>query len=289
MPISDNVEDNRGLWDAYAERWSPATVRPESGAVAGSLKLIGDEWGTPEAVAEVVHRFILPHVSGEATAVEIGVGGGRIAALVAPRVRTLYALDISAKMIERCRQALGHLANIEYLHLSGCEFADRLERPVDFVYAFDVFVHADLHTLNKYMNEIRACLKPGGRALLHTTNITTDAGWEFFAAQDAYSVANHFFVSPQTVREIVQRNGLAVIQQAPVDPRNFYLRRDLIMLVATPGVSLQGLCQDSRGNAQFLAMVRSIRLRSRARPARPYICRFSSLILLTTPSVGPLL
>ena len=58
---------------------------------------------------QAVEEWILPHISdGRAARVaEIGCGGGRVAALVAPHVRSLDCLDISPAMLTRARKVAG--------------------------------------------------------------------------------------------------------------------------------------------------------------------------------------
>jgi ubiquinone/menaquinone biosynthesis C-methylase UbiE len=49
-------------------------------------------------------------------ALEIGIGGGRVAKRVAPLVKSVNAVDISGEMIKKAKKNLAHLENITYHH-----------------------------------------------------------------------------------------------------------------------------------------------------------------------------
>jgi cyclopropane fatty-acyl-phospholipid synthase-like methyltransferase len=104
----------------------------------------------------------------------------------------------------------------------------------DFVYSFDVFVHLDLHTIWRYVSDISAALRPGGRSFLHTMNLTTPSGWKAFASQNCYSVEGHYFVSPEIVRILVERAGLELMKESSADSSNLYMDRDYLFVMEKP-------------------------------------------------------
>jgi hypothetical protein len=60
-------------------------------------------------------------------------------------------------------------------------------------YSFDVMVHIDLHTIWKYLLEIRRVLKDEtGRAFISTANLEAPGGWERFTKQKEYSVGGFY-------------------------------------------------------------------------------------------------
>src|SRR5258707_1095744 len=91
---TENVAYNRKLWNDYARDWDDPDVRIQGADVrsdkpldAESLTVVGQEWGLPAEVDEVVREWVLANVSADSAVAEIGVGGGRVALLVAPHVR----------------------------------------------------------------------------------------------------------------------------------------------------------------------------------------------------------
>ena len=234
----DNVEYNRFLWDKYAREWDKQKVLIEkSGSMTPEereryLQLVGDEWGNPADLQRIIEEYIQPFVDTNAVAAEIGSGGGRVASRVAPIVGKLYCFDISTEMLAKAKAALSEQANVQFMLLHQPSFPPEFGGTLDFVYSFDVFVHLDLHTIWKYLNEIRRVLKDSGLAFLHTSNLRAPQGWKLFASEDRYSVEGHYFVIPEMVQLLVDRAGLRMVKESTVDSSNFYFYRDYLFVVA---------------------------------------------------------
>jgi SAM-dependent methyltransferase len=235
----DNVAYNRDLWNWYARRWSEdLSFRLQQadvpGATASNLSVLGDEWGTAVDLDEVARSYIDPYVDHGAVVGEIGSGGGRVAARVAPNTKRFYCFDISEGMLEQARRTLAHCDNVEYVLLDGPSLPAELEETFDFLYAFDVFVHLDLHTIWRYVQEMERTLCRGGRALLHTANLTAPGGWESFAAQARYRPETHYFVSPEVMRTLISHTRMQIVKESEADPGNFYLNRDYLAVLRKP-------------------------------------------------------
>lgn len=238
----DNVAYNRSLWDWYADRWSDPEFRRRQLANEGrfdddpsSVERLGEEWGDLDDVRTVVDEWILAHVNAESVVGEVGTGGARVARLVAPRVGEFHAFDVAPKMLERARRELSGIPGTRFHVLEGPQMPPALEGRFDFVYSFDVFVHLDLHVQWRYLQEFHRVLKPGGRAFVHTANLTTEAGWHRFARQDRYRVEGFYFMVPEAVRTLVARAGLRVVDELSGRAGNFYYQRDYLALVEKPG------------------------------------------------------
>jgi SAM-dependent methyltransferase len=232
----DNVSYNRDLWNWYARRWKDdPRFRLEQadvpGRAADDLSVLGGEWGTAEDLDEVARAFIDPYVDRSAIVGEIGSGGGRVAARVAPGSKRLYCFDVSEGMLEQARQTLSQHSNVEYVLLDRASLPRRLGETFDFLYSFDVFVHLDLHTIWKYVQEIERTLRRGGHAFLHTANLTAPGGWKSFAAQAGYRPETHYFVSPEIMRTLVRHADLRIVKESEPDAGNFYMNRDYLVVV----------------------------------------------------------
>lgn len=230
----DNVAYNRDFWNRYASHWDRTTVLSEDASEDTCLEFLGDEWGTKAAVASIVQNFIFPYITQEHTVAEIGPGGGRISSLVVQRVKKLVCYDISDQMLKRLAAALSAHSNVEYIHLQEIKFEAAIKQ-FDFIYSFDVFVHLDLHTIWKYLLEIQAALKVGGRVFLHTANITAPGGWARFTVQERYDPIGFYFVTPELVRYLASKAGLVVIKESQPTPENFYLNRDYLVVLEKAG------------------------------------------------------
>lgn len=235
----DNVGYNRRVWDWYADKWSDLDFRRRQLGYEGrfdedpgTVPRLGEEWGRPEDARRVVDEWILPYVDGSSVAGEIGTGGGRIARMVAPGVKQFHAFDISSRMIELVRAELADVVDARFHVLDGGHLPDGLDGQFDFLYSFDVFVHLDLHVQWRYLDDVHRLLRPGGRAFVHTANLTTKAGWERFAGQDAYRVEGFYFMTPQAVATLASRAGLRIVDElSGSDDGNFYYERDYFALL----------------------------------------------------------
>ncbi len=198
-----NSQYNRLVWGMYPYLWrlgALAGVRTPREAVAGNV--LGEEWGTSAWVHEILEAFVLPNVSAESVAAEIGVGGGRLASQVAPRVEMLYRLDRSAGMLRKAERVLHEHRNTRFMQFDGerpCP--QELRGAVDFVYAFDVLVHLDLHATWAYVRLMHDMLRSGGRAMIHVANLKAPLGWERFSRQEAFSVGGLYWLCPEDRRD----------------------------------------------------------------------------------------
>lgn len=257
---TSNIEENRKLWDLYADDWSPSTpwvasmaagthaaypaegspdgVEDETKKASAALSCVGDEWSLPAHLDQVVSDFVVPYVDAASThAAEIGSGGGRVAQRVAPMVEHLRCFDISPRMLSRCRQALSAQDNVSFslIQSNGPPiFKAELHSTFDFIYAFDVFVHVDLHTLREYLIRIHELLRPGGKCFFSAANVLSPEGWRRFSAQGRASVAGFCWTSPDIVRCLIVNAGLRIVKEAEIDERNVYYNRDYLVLVEKP-------------------------------------------------------
>jgi SAM-dependent methyltransferase len=240
-PPTDNVAYNRKVWDEYARDWDDpdvrvagADVRSDTPLDAQSLTVVGQEWGLPAEVEEVVGEWILPYVDSKSMVAEIGVGGGRVALLVAPKVSRFIGLDIAPEMLRRAREAL-HAQNNYDLKLLGTANLPAELQNLDFIYSFDVMVHTDVHTIWAYVKDFTRVLKPGGHAFIHTSNLTTEEGWKLFSSQERYYPEGFFWLTPQTVKTLAERGGLEVVSEIGTGRSpNYYYDRDYLIVLKKP-------------------------------------------------------
>jgi SAM-dependent methyltransferase len=235
-----NVEANRALWDAYATYWRLKDAALGSADVRGVAqhRVPGEEWGSPDEIRAVLEEFLLPYVTDASVVAEIGVGGGRAAALVAPHVRELVAFDVSREMLALAAEQLRDHANIRLQYIERSGLPEDVDGRLDAAYALDVFPFLDLVEIRLYLAALARSLRPGGLALIHAANLTTEAGWRDFRAQQRASLEGKTFVVPETVRVLAARSGLEVVKESPGDStaggRNRYLVRDYLVLLRKP-------------------------------------------------------
>lgn len=235
---NDNVEYNIKIWDDYAKSWDYKNIPVENDDIAGDiekrkeyLSFIGNEWGVLKDATDIIHDYLLSYVDKNSVVAEIGIGGGRIANLVAPEVKKLYGFDVAAEMLKKASKALSHHKNIEYVYQKHSSFDDKFEKYFDAIYSFDVFVHLDLHNIWAYFKEINKALKDDGKVFLHTANLKTPGGWDRFKVQDRYWPGGFYFITPDIIDIFAEKAGFKIINHSKVDKSNFYYYRDYLFVM----------------------------------------------------------
>jgi len=128
-----------------------------------------------KASEEIIRRLSL---NSDSIVIDLGCGTGAFAIYAANKCRTIYAIDVSAAMLEYCRKQAEQegLANIVYRHsgLLSYEHGDELADAVVCV--------AVLHHLPDYWKQValtRCCgmLKPKGRLFLFDIVFPSDTNF----------------------------------------------------------------------------------------------------------------
>jgi len=244
-----NHETNRKLWDAYAKDWAPDKqwVQRMAGHLPGggppTVSCVGEEWSDEASLDYVLQSWLYPHLEANAMVVaEVGSGGGRIAAKVAPKVKELVCFDISAEMLSSARKHLAAIGseNVRFQRVDGDkEYPSEFGGQFDLVYCFDVLVHCDLHQMRRTLLNIRRTLRPGGMLFVSFANLLAPDGWQRFARQKNYSVGGFYFISPDIVRCLLARCGLEIVKISAPEQGNTYLNRDLLVLARRPAIETE--------------------------------------------------
>lgn len=210
------------------------------------LTHLGEEWSDKLSFQQVLEDFFWPNLNETSQVAELGSGGGRVASRVAPRVGALHCYDISKEMLKKAETAVKQSLEssdastpVKFEFLQNPRFPGDASGAYDFVYAFDVFPHVDLHTQWNYYKEFSRVLKPGAKAIIHTANLEAPEGWDRFVQQDKYSVGGFYFMVPSMVLLLIQKAGLEVVTTScevkkKNGAHNTYYNRDFLVLVSKP-------------------------------------------------------
>ncbi len=174
-------------WDTYAEIW-------ESSVRKVGMQYLGDEWGSSDLTNAIIHQYVKPHLQADAIVLEIGCGSGKFSEKLSSLCKLLICADVSEKMIEMARHRLQWLTNIQFEKLNGLDLNQLASESVDFVFAFDCFVHIEIEDAYCYLQEIKRVLTPGGVGLLHFANLNSEGGWNKFTTEAPLNRGNqkHF-------------------------------------------------------------------------------------------------
>jgi SAM-dependent methyltransferase len=117
------------------------------------------------------------------TVLEIGPGGGRITALLLPRARQLYAVDISAAMLQRLQQRFHADPRIVLVLTDGTHIDGIPADSLDVAVSFDAFVHFEPWEIFRYLELVRGLLREGGLGIVHFSDVETPIGFALFRSQ----------------------------------------------------------------------------------------------------------
>lgn len=217
------------------------------------LHLLGEEWSDRLSFQQVLEDFFWPNLKESDQVAELGSGGGRVSSRVVRHVGSLHCYDISKEMLKKAEKAVADSLQeaslskpTKFEFLAGPALPADVSSTYDFVYAFDVFPHVDLHTQWKYYQEFARVLKPGGKAIIHTANLEAPEGWDRFASQGKYSVGGFYFMAPSSVLMLARKAGLEVVltsaqvqesEKKESRSANTYYNRDFMVLVSKPAAS----------------------------------------------------
>ena len=248
---SDNVRLIAGGWDNYARSWDGGSFSVISGH---SVDFIGDEWtaedvsgggtnyGLDDDTARDFRQYLTrnlldPYLPGFAdVGLEIGPGGGRVTELLRKRTGLLHLADASEAMLAKLKERFAGDGSLTYHFTDGMNLPGLAAESLDYVLAFDVFVHFEPRLVFWYLRQIAGLLKPGGTGIIHYANLTSPIGWRQFEADLEMNVRQraHFAsfgtMSPEIMQTFLSSLGLEIVT---TDTR--LIPRDAVAVFKKPG------------------------------------------------------
>lgn len=177
--MNESRIDYEGAWDDYIKNWqrtNPDYTYP------------GDEWiglaaGAAQSLAEyealIENQFIAPYIKPDQTVLEIGIGGGKTAALLLKYCQSLICADISTQMLQTTRNRLGE-DRISYVKLDGLSLEGVNPGSIDVCFCYDTMVHIEPRDIFNYLTQIPALMRGDRLCVFHHTNIFSELGWKKF-------------------------------------------------------------------------------------------------------------
>jgi SAM-dependent methyltransferase len=165
QPRRTNPEETPRYWAEAFDRLVESS--PEASVALYSL-------GSPELLAAATHEIVARMevwglLDRNHDALDLGCGIGRFVGALAPLMRSVVGLDISARMIEAARLRCAYLQNVSLARSSGLDLGMLADGSIDLVLAADVFPYLVLaggQTVRAHFMEIGRVLRPGGRILI---------------------------------------------------------------------------------------------------------------------------
>ena len=144
----DTLRDDPGL--LYAMELKAVKDVSEKG-------LLGTQWGSLSTFVAAFSEIARPNDR----CLEIGAGGGRLTAQIAPLVGRLTASDISSSLFDEVQRVVGGSVALDFLVLEGLGRNLPLTA-YDTVVAADVLTLIPFQDLFQYCESIHSTLRPGG-------------------------------------------------------------------------------------------------------------------------------
>ena len=128
-------------------------------------------WKEGEVALDTMLAAAAKEVRPGESVVDIGCGIGRLTRPLAARASQVWAVEISAEMLELARKYNAGLENIHWLLGDGDSLAGIADESVDGIVSLVVFQHIpDPEVVMSYVREMGRVLKAGGWAAFHVSN-----------------------------------------------------------------------------------------------------------------------
>ena len=170
-----------------------------------SNDVYGLHWGDPDVVAPlkfVRDRYVLPYVTPEHTAVEIGPGGGRWTRYLTG-FRAVYIVDFYAEILEEVKKNFKAL-NLQFIQNNGTDFPGIPENTIDYLFSFGTFVHLDNDLIAIYLKNMQSIVKPGGNIVIQYSDKTK------IMAQINEGFSDN---TPEHMRTLATDSGFTIVEE----------------------------------------------------------------------------
>jgi SAM-dependent methyltransferase len=199
----------------------------------------GEEWSEPwGGSAAQWFGSILPRIYAAlpaAAIVELGSGFGRWSFYLSQHCDQLHLVDPDAQCMEACRERFGADAKIRFHQNEGDSLATIPDGSVDFIFSFDSLVHVRRQTIETYLSQFGAKLKPEGVGFIHHSNLGEYAA--SFSRRLRKAPSSDHQRDPEMTaglfRQLGEKNGLRCVSQELVNWRGRRLI-DCFSMIALP-------------------------------------------------------
>lgn len=186
-------------------RTLPARIKQALKVLFVKDNVYGLEWGDPETsppLALVRDHFLLPYVTQETTALEIGPGGGRWTRYMLG-VKRLYAVDFHQELLNELKSNFNP-KNLTFVKNNGNDFPGIPNGSIDFIFSFGTFVHLDVEIIDRYLQNMKALLKPSTNVVIQYSDKSKPLG----NSNKGFSEND-----PDTMRRLVSSHGYSIYEE----------------------------------------------------------------------------
>lgn len=144
--------------------------------------------------------------------VELACGRGRHVPQYVQKAGHITLVDILEKNINICKERFKNYTNISYYKNSGNDLKELNDNSYTSLFTYDAMVHFELLDIAGYLNETYRILTPGGMALFHHSNNSSD-----YKASYSSGIGGRSFMSKDIFAYLAYRAGLEIVKQKVID------------------------------------------------------------------------
>jgi ubiquinone/menaquinone biosynthesis C-methylase UbiE len=153
---------------------------------------------------------------------EIAPGYGRITQFLSILAKELIVVDLNPLCIQKTKEKLGHHV-LAYFVGDGKSFPFIKDNSQDLVYSFDSFVHMHLNVIDDYLKEIYRVLTPGGKGIIHHSNLWGGSENSFENNAGRSNMTPFFF------EELIKKHNMKIVEQKEIKINNLIDRNNNII------------------------------------------------------------
>lgn len=143
---------------------------------------------------------------------ELACGHGRHVPHYINKAGEVFLVDILEKNIDFCKERFSQYSKVKYYVNNGYDLSMIEDNSITSLFTYDAMVHFELIDIFDYLKETRRILVPGGKALFHHSNNTSDYRVSFLTGKGGRN-----YMSRDIFAYLVFRSGLNIISQKVID------------------------------------------------------------------------
>lgn len=163
-------------------------------------------WGNDSAFLNQFKKLDLTNV------IELACGRGRHVPHYLHEAGQVTLVDILQENIDFCQKRFKDDKSIHYYCNNGYNLAELESDKYTALFCYDAMVHFEMMDIYEYLKDIYRVLVPGGMALIHHSNNTSD-----YKASFANAPHGRSFMSKDIFAYLAYRCGFQIIDQKEID------------------------------------------------------------------------
>ena len=165
----------------------------------------GQEWGDPNehpSLRQIRDQFIQPYINLDATALEIGPGGGRWTRYLLS-FRRVFVIDLHQELLDELAKKF-RAPHLTAICGSGTDLPGIAPNSIDFFFSYAVFVHLDPPEIERYLRALFPIAKESANLVIHYSDMRK---------REAAERVGYAENDPDRMRRMVTEAGFIVVEE----------------------------------------------------------------------------